>query len=57
MDYYRHNEEPLRIGTMIVENLEAGRGASAAGVDSLANDSSDVMLLCKRPRWSTLSVM
>ena len=46
MDYYRHKEEPLLIGTMTAEELEDGGSASAAGVDSVANDSSDVMLLC-----------
>ena len=34
------------IGTITAEELEDGGSASAAGVDSLANDSSDVMLLC-----------
>ena len=46
IDYYRQKEEPLPIGTTTVEELETGGSASAASVDSLATNSSDVMLLC-----------
>ena len=46
MSYYRHKEQPILIGTMAVDELEDGGRASAAGIDSLANDSSNVILLC-----------
>ena len=51
MDYHRHLEDPVLIDTTRVDDLESVGSASAAGVDSLANNRSDVMLLCNETTW------